>query len=1098
MQLAHVTTVHVAAGEVPSAPWLRDARRWMCGHCLRLVPEGRKCTGENCFSVRPDTHPTRLPPMRPRVPQSATSSNLLGPHVAPTTSLDNPNASFAALINDILGAFRPLFRHVPRATAAKWGIAWAEVLRRLCTERSWEALRDWASFQKITLWSPRGGKGSKGRTAELIRSRLDRFMAGEWQLLWDEYLHGMPRPDRKKRKTDSPLSLHDKVERLSQSPFLNTLRGLMEDGAFGKAMRHLLSDGVHDSTDQNVRDKLRQLHPHGPEFPCTSTPMKAFPFPREEDTQEKRDLQYRLRETLLSFPRAAAGGPDGLRPQHLQDIVRADSGAASSILASLCSFTRAALDGTLPVRAMPFLSSATLLPLRKPGPDGCLGVRPIAVGNTIRRFVGKFAMEMPCVTQCAAGLQPKQCGVAVAGACETIACGLQSLVLNSTSDNWAILQVDVQNAFNAIDRGALFDAIRSRLPELEAWARSTYGCHSTLFCDGFRLTSEQGVQQGDPLGPLFFAVLWQDVVAALPESLAMNVWYLDDGHLVGDMDTLARSLAIIQLKASKIGVKLNLSKCRVWGPGQLSPEVHGDHFDVLRSIPRVPWAAGSGLRVLGYPVEHPSSTSFRGEELQGIVGRLEEACHVLSNLGDPHVEHVLLRYCLDACRVLHFLRAIDMPSLKGPVAAATRVIRRAWDDVLGQPSVSDEQWTQCTLPLRLAGLGIKDPTVLQAPARMAGILSTQQRASDLHFPNEACQLPPDFALVASQLKHTLGDQFEPLATWATNSRPSDVESDHRRQDFWTNKVHEARKKHLQDSLPLRDRCRLRLQSMPHTTAWMQTVPNKGMGVQLGACKYRLLLRWWIGTKIVAGDGGAPCPLCGEPLDPFGDHLLCCKKNKLVQRHNAVRDALALVLKENHVRCETEVAIGGKTRPADVAILGFDPAGPLAVDLVVFHPLQKSMTWEEESAVRSMAVTEGKKVTKNQPICESAGWLFSPLSFHPWAGLGPLGSGLVNRIVKQILGDTQGWARQHMSADIWQRLSATLMSHVGEQLMVCQSVTSSVSLPLIQAPQELTSTTGGAGNLPVAAVDMLGWQKANRAEDGVPLGPIRIQCTRPTL
>ena len=171
----------------------------------------------------------------------------------------------------------------------------------------------------------------------------------------------------------------------------------------------------------------------------------------------------------------------------------------------------------------------------------------------------------------------------------------------------------------------------------------------------------------------------------------------------------------------------------------------------------------------------------------------------------------------------------------------------------------------------------------------------------------------------------------------------------------------------------------------------------------------------------------------EPLDPFGDHLLCCKKNKLVQRHNAVRDALALVLKENHVRCETEVAIGGKTRPADVAILGFDPAGPLAVDLVVFHPLQKSMTWEEETAIKSMAVTEGKKVTKNQPICESAGWLFSPLSFHPWAGLGPLGSGLVNRLVKQILGDRQGWARQHMSADIWQRLSATLMSHVGEQL-----------------------------------------------------------------
>ena len=150
----------------------------------------------------------------------------------------------------------------------------------------------------------------------------------------------------------------------------------------------------------------------------------------------------------------------------------------------------------------------------------------------------------------------------------------------------------------------------------------------------------------------------------------------------------------------------------------------------------------------------------------------------------------------------------------------------------------------------------------------------------------------------------------------------------------------------------------------------------------------------------------------------------------------------------------------------------------------------------------MAVTEGKKVTKNQPICESAGWLFTPLSFHPWAGLGPLGSGLVNRLVKQVLGDTQGWARQHLSADIWQRLSATLMSHVGEQLLVSQTVTSRACLPLSegQGPRTTGATTNGTvNNLPVADVDMLGWHKATpMEEEGVPVGPIRIQCTRPLV
>ena len=301
--------------------------------------------------------------------------------------------------------------------------------------------------------------------------------------------------------------------------------------------------------------------------------------------------------------------------------------------------------------------------------------------------------------------------------------------------------------------------------------------------------------------------------------------------------------------------------------------------------------------------------------------------------------------------------------------------------------MTDEQWAQCTLPLRLAGLGVKDPSVLQAPARMAGILCAQQRAIDLHFPAEACVLPPDFQAVASKLKDVLGDSLEPLATWMANSRPSEVEPDHRRQDFWTDKVNQARKAHLQRSLPTRDRCRLRLQSMPHTTAWMQTVPNKGMGLQVGASKYRLLLRWWLGIKVVPGDSGAPCPLCAEPLDPYGHHLLCCKKNRLVQRHHAVRDALATVFREMGVHCQTEVAIGGKTRPADVAFLGVDPAGPLAVDLVVFHPLQKSMSWEEDACIKAMATREGQKVTKNQPICGGSSARSPSTPGQAWARLG---------------------------------------------------------------------------------------------------------------
>jgi hypothetical protein len=328
----------------------------------------------------------------------------------------------------------------------------------------------------------------------------------------------------------------------------------MEDGAFGKAVRHLMSDGLLDAADPEVQNKLRDLHPRAPEIVCTDPLRKPFPFPSEDSSQEQRELTTSLRETLLSFPRAAAGGPDGLRPQHLQDVVRVDAGAASLVLAALSTFTRAALAGTLPTLAMPFVTSASLIPLRKTGPSTGINVRPIAVGNTIRRFVGKFAMNSSCVKQCAAALQPHQCGVAMEGACETVAQGLQTFIQNETGTTWAVLQVDLQNAFNVLDRRALLHAVRARAPELEGWARSTYATHSALYSHGHRMTSEQGVQQGDPLGPLFFALTWQEVVLALPKELLLNVWYLDDGHLVGSVEALAAAIAIINASKTSMGV----------------------------------------------------------------------------------------------------------------------------------------------------------------------------------------------------------------------------------------------------------------------------------------------------------------------------------------------------------------------------------------------------------------------------------------------------------------------------------------------------------------------------------------------------------------
>ena len=62
-----------------------------------------------------------------------------------------------------------------------------------------------------------------------------------------------------------------------------------------------------------------------------------------------------------------------------------------------------------------------------------------------------------------------------------------------------------------------------------------YSCYSqrnVLIFKGATLDSAEGIEQGDPLGPLCFALCLQGLIFRLSSEL--NVWYLDDGTLAGD------------------------------------------------------------------------------------------------------------------------------------------------------------------------------------------------------------------------------------------------------------------------------------------------------------------------------------------------------------------------------------------------------------------------------------------------------------------------------------------------------------------------------------------------------------------------------------
>ena len=75
------------------------------------------------------------------------------------------------------------------------------------------------------------------------------------------------------------------------------------------------------------------------------------------------------------------------------------------------------------------------------------------------------------------------------------------------------------------------------------------------------IQSAEGVQQGDPMGPLLFCLSIQQLVYKLQSELVL--FYLDDGTIAGSLQDVLADLRLIEFEASKLGLELNHSKSEV-------------------------------------------------------------------------------------------------------------------------------------------------------------------------------------------------------------------------------------------------------------------------------------------------------------------------------------------------------------------------------------------------------------------------------------------------------------------------------------------------------------------------------------------------------
>ena len=164
-------------------------------------------------------------------------------------------------------------------------------------------------------------------------------------------------------------------------------------------------------------------------------------------------------------------------------------------------------------------------------------------------------------------------------------------------------------------------------------------------------------------------------------SLTQNAWFLDDGDLGGNKESLQIAVDIIKREGPSRGLVLSETKSKVW--------IQGDHqYDSTDPLDRgIPLDTAEGIRVLGAPI---GSTSFEEDVILERIVSTEVLMEKLGDLEDPHSEYVLLKNCFSLQKLSYIMRTVDTGHHETLMRRFNSAVRSTMERILGSPMNEDQ------------------------------------------------------------------------------------------------------------------------------------------------------------------------------------------------------------------------------------------------------------------------------------------------------------------------------------------------------------------------------------------------------------------------
>ena len=274
-----------------------------------------------------------------------------------------------------------------------------------------------------------------------------------------------------------------------------------------------------------VMEVLRRKHPD-PVVPSHSALLPESTLPVLEDLDINGGH-------VLSVARAIQGGagPGGCDSTHWQDALLRFGPSSERLRDSVAALARQLANTIVPWVHVRALMANRLIAL-----DKCPGVRPVGIGEALRRVLGRtVCMVTRSDLEDVAGIDQLCAGtkMGIEGAIHAVG----DLYNEHKSRGWGVLLVDAHNAFNSINRIAALWNVRTLWPRCCRFLFNTYRGWATLVVAGSEsfLSSKKGVTQGDPLSMFLYAASTLLLISALKGGGVTQVWYADDASVCGEL-----------------------------------------------------------------------------------------------------------------------------------------------------------------------------------------------------------------------------------------------------------------------------------------------------------------------------------------------------------------------------------------------------------------------------------------------------------------------------------------------------------------------------------------------------------------------------------